>query len=389
MDHTRGPRARFHGAATRQASFPVTNRRGTGHTLAGRADVLVLGAGLVGLASALAIARRGVTVMMLSRRLPGEASPAAAGLIAPGIAPLGPQAQSFARAARDGYPAFLEELRDAGGPAVPYAFDGVLEIPHDAEGVERRQAAPAAGERWLDRAELARVEPAVTNVAGAVLHERDGWVDNAALLRALEQRARATKRLTIVDALADELSLDGPHPVVTTAGGERYAGDRVVIATGAWTAWLRGLPSAIPVEPVRGQMLALAGRRLRLPIVAEHVYLTPRPTETHVGSTLERVGLQVGTSPDVLDAFRRDASALVPALSDAPVLRAWSGLRPMTSDLLPIIGHHPADPRLVLACGHSRNGILLAPLTGECVAGLVSGVEPAWDLSPFNLRRFA
>jgi glycine oxidase len=366
----------------------VTTRGASRHALAGRAEVLILGAGLVGLATALAVARRRPSVMMLSRRLPGEASPAAAGLIAPGIAPLGSAAQRFARAARDAYADFLEELRESGAPSVPHAFDGILELPRDASDAARRRAAMAPDERWLDPHDLARVEPNVTTVNGAVLHERDGWVDSAALLRALERRARGTPGLTIVDALAEEISLEGAHPVVTAATGERYACDTLVVATGAWTPWLRGLPSVVPVEPVRGQMLALAGRALRLPVVAEHVYLTPRPTETHAGSTLERVGLEVGTTPEALERFHRDASALVPALAGAPVLRAWSGLRPMTPDLLPIIGHHPGDARLVLACGHSRNGILLAPLTGECVASLVLGEEPAWDLSPFSLRRF-
>lgn len=366
----------------------MTTRRGSGHTLAGRAEVLIVGAGLVGLAAALAIARRGMSVMMLSRRLPGEASPAAAGLIAPGIAPLARAAQGFARAARDAYPRFLEELRDGGGDSVPHAFEGILELTREAGDAEASRAAGLADARWLNASEIARLEPNVTNVNGAILHERDGWVDNAALLAALDRRAHEMDRLTIIDALADELALDGPHPTVIAATGERYEGETVVLATGAWTPWLRGLPSAIPVEPVRGQMVSLGGRALRLPVVAEHIYLTPRPAEIHVGSTLERVGLEVGTTPEVLHAFRRDASALVPVLAHAPLLRAWSGLRPMTPDLLPIIGRHPADPRLVLACGHSRNGILLAPLTGECVARLVSGVEPAWDLSPFSLGRF-
>lgn len=326
---------------------------------------------------------------MLSRRLPGEASPAAAGILAPGVAPLGGAAEQLARVARDGYTTFLDAIHEESGIRVPHALEGVLEVVADDAAADQRQRALGVGERWLSPRELMSLEPGVTNVAGAVFHERDGWVDNAALLAALEAIARAREGITIVEALADELSLSGAAPAVTTARGERFEGDIVVLAAGAWSPWLRGLPGALPVEPVRGQMLALTGRHIRHPIVAEHIYLTPRVTETLAGSTLERVGLEVGTTPEVLEGFRRAASVLVPSLAGAPPARAWSGLRPMSPDLVPLVGPHPADGRLLVACGHSRNGVLLAPLTGECVARLACGEEPEWDITPFSLQRFA
>jgi glycine oxidase len=103
---------------------------------------------------------------------------------------------------------------------------------------------------------------------------------------------------------------------------------------------------------------------------------------------MERAGFDASTTPDALEGLRRAAVDILPPLTDSSVVRSWSGLRPATPDLLPIIDADPGHPSLIYACGHSRNGILLAPLTGECVAALALDEEPAHDLTPFSLRRF-
>jgi glycine/D-amino acid oxidase-like deaminating enzyme len=138
-----------------------------------------------------------------------------------------------------------------------------------------------------------------------------------------------------------------------------------------------------------GRWLALESRAVRHVIFSEEVYLVPRADELLVGSTMERVGLAVETTPEALDALRERAVALCPALAGARVTRSWSGLRPVTPDLQPIIGADPSDQRVILACGHSRNGILLAPLTGQWVAEQLLGREPTADLTPFSLGRFS
>jgi glycine oxidase len=197
-----------------------------------------------------------------------------------------------------------------------------------------------------------------------------------------------------VEADAVEIITDEGAPGVRTADRSVYRGGRIVIAAGAWTAALRGLPRAIPVSPMRGQMLAFP------PVPLEHVlfgprgYVVPRvahasaPAETLVGATSESVGFDVSITPSAGRGLHAAGSEIVPALATAAATRQWAGLRPMTPDLLPILGPDPEVPDVIYACGHSRNGILLAPLTGDCVAALVLGERSPHDLSRFRPDRF-
>jgi glycine oxidase len=122
--------------------------------------------------------------------------------------------------------------------------------------------------------------------------------------------------------------------------------------------------------------------------MAGHVYLVPRGAETVVGATSEESGFDVTVHPATIEELRRGATALVPALLSAPVARTWAGIRPATPDMLPIIEQDPELPSVVYAVGHSRNGILLAPLTAMAVAELVEGVPQSFDLRPFSVSRF-
>jgi glycine oxidase len=137
-------------------------------------------------------------------------------------------------------------------------------------------------------------------------------------------------------------------------------------------------------------MMSLVGAGLQRPVFGYGGYLVPRPHDRLViaGSTSEAVGFEVGTTDDALLGFRRMAGALVPALARADEARTWSGLRPMTLDGMPVIGRDPDVPRIVYAAGHSRNGVLLAPLTGEVVADLLTDSPTGRDLSPFRPDRF-
>jgi glycine oxidase len=118
-------------------------------------------------------------------------------------------------------------------------------------------------------------------------------------------------------------------------------------------------------------------------------YIVPRAGRTIAGSTMEAAGFDARTTDDAIAALRAMARAVCPPLDAAREVGRWSGLRPITPDLRPIIGRDPDRPGVIYACGHSRNGVLLAPLTGDCVAALVAGAEPAHDLTPFAAARFA
>jgi glycine oxidase len=177
----------------------------------------------------------------------------------------------------------------------------------------------------------------------------------------------------------------------TAAGGEVFRAPRAVLAAGAWVAALAGLPRPLPVEPLRGQMFAIEApheRRPRHVIYGPRAYIVPRGQQILVGATLERVGFDPSTTPTALAELRAGGATIWPPIADAPMASSWAGLRPVTPDLLPVIGPDPDHPALIYACGHSRNGILMAPLTGDCVGAIVAGEAPPADVSPFGVDRF-
>jgi glycine oxidase ThiO len=354
------------------------------------ADVAIVGGGLVALASAAALAARGATVTLVAERQPGEASRAAAGMLAPGVERAGGAAHAFAVAARDLYPSYIEALAEVTGVRVPLNREGILELATTEADAEEKRHAVGNGCEWLTPEQLRTIEPAVAPMAGAIYYPGDGAVDNVRLLRALRGLADASPSIDVVEERAVSIDVDGPRPMVGLASGRVVFASNIVLAAGAWTPLLRGLPRPVPVEPVRGQMVAIGASPLKHVIYGPRGYAVPRGRSlTAVGSTMERVGFSVGNTRAETTALATAAAEISPALARARTVDQWSGLRPVTPDFLPILGRDPEYPMLVYACGHSRNGILLGPLTGECVAALVSDEAPTLDIAPFSITRFA
>ena len=352
-------------------------------------DVLVVGDGLIGLASVLALADAGRDVALIGAQHPGQASYAAAGMLAPGVERAAAAVHAFAIRARDRYPAYVAELHERTGIEVPLNREGILELALDDDHAARLRAGLAPDVRWLDGGDVARLEPALARTVGAAYHADDGSIDNRRLLAALRRAVADHRRVSLMATPAEELDARSARPVVVLADGTRLEGDWLVLAAGAWTSLLRGLPRPLPVEPVRGQMLAVADTSLRHVIYGAGGYVVPRGAETLLGSTMERVGFDVHVTSDGLERVHAVAAALCPPLGRAPEMERWAGLRPVTPDGLPIIGSDPEHPQLVYACGHSRNGILLAAITGDTVAVLVGGGASSGELAPFAVTRFA
>lgn len=354
------------------------------------ADTAIIGGGLVGLAAAAALSARGGRVALIAATHAGEASRAAAGMLAPGVEHATGAAHAFAVAARDLYPSYVEALAEVTGIRVPLNREGILELVTDEAAVDTKRAEADAHGEWLSAEQLRALEPAVGPAAGAILYPHDGAVDNVALLRALRTLVQASAAVTVIDEAATAVELSSEPPVVRLVSGRRIAAATLVLAAGAWSPLVHGLPRSIPVEPVRGQMMAVAAAPLRHVTYGPTGYVVPRGHAlTVVGSTMERAGFEVATTPDGLAALEATAAQISPALAGARTVDRWSGLRPVTPDLLPILGRDPDCPALIYACGHSRNGILLGPLSGECVAALASGEEPNLDITPFAVTRFA
>lgn len=351
-----------------------------------RADVVVIGDGIIGLSTALELARRGASCRVLGAPNAGIASLAAAGLLAPSIGHLSPDVEPFYHASLAAYPEFLQRLH-----TVDSELSLVVGLIDASNGtsLEGTSGLAKSAARPLSAPEVASIEPALAAPMGAVYYEREAAIDNVRLHAAL--RAAAQREPTIALDPNDRVAcvvLGGSRAAAVTRAANAYEADRLLLAAGAWAPAIAGLPRPLPVEPLKGQMLAVGESPLRHSAMSASVYLVPRGAEALVGATVERAGFDVATDQTSLDALRRAAVALCPALAAAPVTRVWAGIRPATPDLRPILGADPDEPRLVYACGHSKNGILLAPATADALASLMLGERVEYDLSPFSIERF-
>jgi len=352
------------------------------------ADVLVIGAGLIGLACAAAAVERGLSVLVVGHERKGQASLAAAGILAPSIERAAASADAFGIAARDRYPAYIEWLAERCGISVALNRDGIIQVAVTEAGVRglRRALSPEA--TWLDAPELHALEPGLKHGLGGVFHEDDGAVDNVQLYEALHAVVQADRGITMVDDAVTELAFTNSARA-TGEHGSVYRAHRAVVAAGAWSNTIRGLPRAIPVEPVRGQMIAYPGRPLSRVVYGPTGYIVPRTGRTLVGATTEHVGFDSVTTPEGIERLRRTAAEILPELADLEPSESWSGLRPMSTDLHPVLGVDPDEPRLIYATGHSRNGVLMTPLTGDCIAALLCGDALPVDIEAFSIARFA
>jgi glycine/D-amino acid oxidase-like deaminating enzyme len=347
------------------------------------ADVAIIGDGVIGLSTALELARRGATCCLIGAQHDGAASSAAAGLLAPTIGQLPPAARPLFVASLEQYPEFLESLRE---------FDrglsmltGLLEIFHESPAYS-----PDASLQALRTTDVEQLEPSLSAPFGGVLHPLDGAVDNVRLVRALRAAVMSHPSVRFIsDNPAVAVAATDRSPAVGLRDGSRVDARKVVVAAGAWSPIIRGLPRRLPVSPLKGQMLALEAVGLRHAVMAPDVYLVPREREILIGATSEHAGFDTTTSAEAINGLRAAAERLYPGLSSAKVVRAWAGIRPATPDMLPIIGNDPNAPQILYACGHSKNGILLAPATAKAIAALAQGGDPEWDLSAFSISRFA
>ena len=352
-------------------------------------DLVVVGGGVAGLTAALAAAARGLRVTVIDQARAGAASRASAGMLAPSIAGLPDAVRPSALEARDVFPAFLATLLDRTDIEVPLDRNGILELATSESDLEQRAARAGTNAERLDRRALGALEPALAAHPGAILHRDDGAVDPVRLMAALDVAVARQPRVTRLTDEVASFDARGNLPAFRSRGGTRYASRRLLLASGAWAGALPGLPRAIPVRPVRGQLARLEGVPIRHVVHMADGYLIPRAGMLLVGATSEEAGFDAGTTPRGLAALRAIATRAVPVLGHAPLADHWAGLRPITPDGLPILGVDPTVPALHYACGYSRNGILLAPWAADRLAALLAGGSPVPALAPFGVERFS
>jgi glycine oxidase len=375
-------------------------------------DAIFVGGGIIGLSCAWRAAQRGARVAVVERSVPGAgATRVAAGMLAPvGELTFGePELLELTLAAARLYPRFVAELETATGKPTGYERLSALHVALDRDEaaqlrrVHDLQRSLELEAEWLPPRRCRQLEPGLTpSFHGGVLAAGEAAVDPRALTAAL---------LEAVVGEGGEV-LTGAEVVVGVYEGERLAGvratdssevgeeelraDAVVLCSGAWSGVAEWLPEqARPrVRPVKGQVVELRTRDGEEPpatriIASERVYLVPRGDgRLIVGATVEEMGFDTTVTAGGVHELLREAYRLLPEVAEMEMVDALAGLRPGTPDNLPVVGPGAIDG-LVLATGHYRNGILLAPHTAETVAALLAGDPPTAAVHPRRSSFFA
>ncbi|MBV9629655.1 MAG: glycine oxidase ThiO [Xanthobacteraceae bacterium] len=368
--------------------------------------VAIIGAGVIGLAIGWRLATRGAQVTIFDRGAAGRgASHAAAGMLAATMeAEPGEEALvALGRASHARWAAFAAELLDATRIDVELRTEGTLIVAVTGDDRAQLMHHLALQQKlnlpveWLTASEVRRREPHLaTTIAGAVLCAQDHQVDNRRLVTALREAVRRNG-VTIHEhrAVAEILSSAGAATGVVLEDGQQVTADIVVLAAGAWSRGIGGLPADLrpPVRPVKGQMLALhmdpAAPLINHVICAPGVYLVPRRDgRVLVGATVEERGFDASLTAGAMLTLLESAWRIVPSIEELQILEMWVGHRPGSRDDAPILGAGPI-PGLIYATGHHRNGILLTPITADLIAALILDdvADPA--LAPFGIERFA
>lgn len=368
------------------------------------AAAVVVGGGVIGLSIARALAVRGMKQITLIERsrLGAEASQAAAGMLAPQAE--AESADAFfhlACASRASYPSFAESLLEETGTDIELERTGTLYLAfteHDEEEMARRydwQARARLAVEKLSADEARRLEPCISpRVRAGLRFPLDVQVENrrlvVALAASLEKRGVRLLTETHVKSLTVER---GRVEGVETSRG-RVSAPVVVVACGAWTSFLASTDKSMrlpSIEPVRGQMLCfeMSPRLMRHVIYSPRGYVVPRlDGRLLAGSTTERAGFNKRVTAGGLNAITTQALEITPEVENLPLMDSWAGLRPAASDELPVMGEASDARGLFYATGHYRNGILLAPLTGELMAEqITTGAAPP-ELLAFSPERF-
>lgn len=372
----------------------------------GTYDAVIVGGGVVGLCCAWRLTQRGASVVVLDRaEPPAGATRVAAGMLAPiGELAFGePELLRMTIAAAERYPAFVAELEAASELSSGYAQHGALHVALDRdEAAELRrvhdlQRSLGLGAEWLPPRRCRELEPGLTpSFTGGVFAPGEAAIDPrqmaVALLAVLaELGVEVCTKVAAAEALIDGGRLGG----VRTTTGVELRTEAVVLAGGAWSGAEGWLPAEArpPVRPVKGQILELRAAEGRAPceriVASERVYLVPRPDgRLIVGATTEERGFDETVTAGGVHELLRESYRLLPDVAEMELVESMAGLRPGTPDNLPLIG--PGSlAGLMLACGHYRNGILLAPLTGDAIASLLAGEGLPEELAAADPERLS
>lgn len=364
--------------------------------LSGRADVVVVGAGIAGVTAAYELARNNVDVLLVDRCGPAaEASGGNAGMIGES----GGDPATTMQLQR-GSVAMYRELARETGEDFELVMDGRLRLAITGDEVAAFEALVAHTARdgveghMLHGAEVRAFEPALSErVLAAAWFPGDGKVHPVKATGAFARAAVARGATLVDDVRVTRICVDGGRVTgVMTERGE-IAAETVILAVGAWTPMLAATAGVhVPVYPGKGHMLTTEP----LPPVTSRVLRAEKigtrqlaNGEMLIGSEVEHVGYDKTVNPARIEEYLAFMRALVPALDGARVARSWGCLRPMSIDQLPIVGDVPGVGGLHLVTGHGRSGMGLGPASAKALIDVLLTGRSELDLAPYALSRFA
>jgi glycine oxidase len=359
------------------------------------ADVIIIGAGIIGAACAWRLASTGAKVNVYDRNAPGTgASQAALGLLGFHNRPEMPAPfNEMCHLSRNYYPATIEKLFELTGRRLDYREGGQLSIAFDEEDLveldkmyHENTSQDISVERPT-REEALQLAPGLNpEVKGSLFFPDDSWVDNTALNQAF---VRASELVGAVYKRGEVQSIERAlgRVIGIRVAGELIKADWVVLAAGCWSNKINNVP-LLPLYPVRGQALMVSGQSIQRVVMSPRGYLVPKgKSQTMIGATVERVGFNESNTLGGLQELSYAGLEIAPLIGRSEFLGAWAGLRPGTEDNLPLIGPFKELPNLIAATGHFRNGILFSPLTADMVKAAIVGSDSPISMEPFRPDR--
>ncbi|HZM98231.1 MAG TPA: glycine oxidase ThiO [Pyrinomonadaceae bacterium] len=362
-------------------------------------EVVVIGGGVIGLTIARALAQRGLRdVCLIERaRLGTEASFAAAGMLLPQVeAATKDDFFTLACRSRDLYASFAAALHEETGIDVELDTTGTLYLAlnsTDQEEIEKGyyfQSRAGLAIELLSTSAARALEPCISeSITGALLFPQDIQVENRRLLNALANSVSNLGVNVLTGTNVDSLVVEGNRLTGVQTSSGAITCSTVVVAAGTWSSFIKH--TRFSIEPVRGQMVCLEAK----PQLTRHVifsrrgYIVPRRDgRLLAGSTSENAGFDKSVTAGGINKILQNAHEISPAISNLPIVDTWAGLRPRAADGLPVLGPCVEIDGLFYATGHYRNGILLAPITGELISeAIVEGIASPL-LAPFSPERF-
>lgn len=346
-------------------------------------DVIIAGAGIIGVSIALELQERGATVLVLDRGEPGqEASSAAAGMLAP-FDPETPVAlRELAMESARLFPDYVRKIEEISGMNVDFRRQGTISLVENQDKDRDKSEFAPPGYQPLSSEDLLRLESVLETPGHRGFFVEEASVDPPLLIRAALRMAAANGIEVRGHSEVKEIRSQAGRVAIVTSS-DRLSSSFAVNCRGAW--------SGAPVRPRKGQMLSVrqpGSALLEHVVMTPEVYMVPRSSgKIVIGATVEDVGFDKTVQAATIHTLHQRAARFLPALEKAPVIESWAGLRPGTPDDLPLLGE-TETPCVYAATGHFRNGILLAPITARIMANLITGKPAGMDISAFSPGRF-